>query len=198
VLTIALSALVSFGSVQGMRLTFFAAELDARVAETPWLNSLTVNPEAFAAAQRAHLAATRSALVSMRWPRVIVLFLLSSAAGVVLATALRLRWPSGIPRVVATTLLGRAALVAAIIRTLDGAQDLVIARAGAAAYEKTLADNHIAGAEFGASLLLFSIFSIINTIAVAGLFIAARNYFRSDRVLQTFALLDRAPPGANH
>ncbi|MDX2015216.1 MAG: hypothetical protein SFW67_33795 [Myxococcaceae bacterium] len=193
--TLALGVMVSFGAVQGMRLAFFADEIDSSAGETPFLNTLTPNPEAFSAAQRAQGAAMRSAIAGMRWPRVAILFGLSSAAAMVFVSALRLRWPSGVRRLGVAQLLGRSAVVAAVLRTLDGAQELVIVRASVAAYEKVLSERGVELANAGATLPLFSGASIVTTALVTALFLVASNYFRSERILQTFELLDRELPG---
>jgi hypothetical protein len=130
----------------------------------------------------------------MRWPRVAILFGLSSAAALVFVSALRLRWPSGVRRTGLASLLGRAAVVAAVLRTLDGAQDLVIVRASVEAYEKVLLEKGVALANAGATMPLFSGASIVTTALITGLFLLAANYFRSERILQTFELLDRNVP----
>jgi hypothetical protein len=192
--TLTLGVMVSFGAIQGMRLAFFAEELESSAGETPLLNKLTPNPEAFSAAQRAQGAAMRSAITGMRWPRVAILFGLSSAAALVFVSALRLRWPSGVRRTGLASLLGRAAVVAAVLRTLDGAQDLVIVRASVEAYEKVLLEKGVALANAGATMPLFSGASIVTTALITGLFLLAANYFRSERILQTFELLDRNVP----
>ncbi|MCU0696438.1 MAG: hypothetical protein MUC96_07910 [Myxococcaceae bacterium] len=192
--TLALGVMVSFGAVQGMRLAFFADEIDSSAGETPFLNKLTPNPEAFSAAQRAQGAAMRSAIAGMRWPRVAILFGLSSAAAMVFVSALRLRWPSGVRRLGVAQLLGRSAVVAAVLRTLDGAQELVIVRASVAAYEKELASRGVELANAGATMPIFSGASVVTTALVTGLFLVASNYFRSERILQTFELLDRELP----
>jgi hypothetical protein len=189
--TLTLGVLVSFGAVQGMRMAVFADELDSSAGETPFLNTLTPNPEAFSAAQRAQGAAMRSTISGMRWPRAGILFGLSAAAAMVFVSALRLRWPSGVRRHGVAQLLGRSAVVAAVLRTLDGAQELVIVRASVAAYEKVLVDRSVELANAGATMTLFSGASVVTTALVTSLFLLAANYFRSERILQTFELLDR-------
>jgi hypothetical protein len=189
--TLALGALVSFGAVQGLRLAFFADELDSSAGETPFLNRLTPNPEAFSAAQRAQGVAMRSALTGMRWPRIVILFGLSSAAAMVFVSAMRLRWPGGVRRMGVALLLGRAAVVTAVLRTLDGAQELVVVRASVAAYERALVERSVELANAGATMTLFSGASVVTTAVVTGLFLLASSYFRSERVLQTLELLDR-------
>jgi hypothetical protein len=184
--TLTLGVLVSFGAVQGMRMAVFADELDSSAGETPFLNTLTPNPEAFSAAQRAQGAAMRSAISGMRWPRAGILFGLSAAAAMVFVSALRLRWPSGVRRHGVAQLLGRSAVVAAVLRTLD-----VIVRASVAAYEKVLVDRSVELANAGATMTLFSGASVVTTALVTSLFLLAANYFRSERILQTFELLDR-------
>jgi hypothetical protein len=192
--TIALGAIVSFGSIQGMRLAFVVDELNVSDGETPFFNKLTPNPEAYSAAQRAQGVAIRGAIEGMRWPRVAILFGLSSATALVFVAALRLRWPSGLHRAGLAMLLSRAATGAAVLRTLDGAQELVIVRAAVAGYEKALREHQVDLADSGATLTIFSFGSVVTTLVVVGLFLAASSYFKSERIQQTFLLLDRNTP----
>ncbi len=144
-------------------------------------------------ALRAQLRATLATVEGMRWPRIAVLVLLSSAAGMVFVAALRLRWPRGEPRLGVSALLSRAALGAAVLRTLDGAQDLIISRAAAAAFEKVLRAQQPELAQAN-SVVMASVASVGTTVVVAGLFIALANYFQSERIQQTFQLIDRNTP----
>lgn len=192
--TLTLGAMVSCGSVQGMRLAFVADEMDVSAGETPLLNKLTPNPVAYAAAQRAQGIAIRNSIEGMRWPRAAILFVLSGAAALVFVSALRLRWPSGVQRVGLAKLLSNAAMVAAVLRTLDGAQDLVIVRAAVAAYEKALLEHHVDPGEAGATMAVFSGASVLTTVVVTALFVVASNYFKSERIVQTFELIDRNAP----
>ncbi len=192
--TVALGAIVSFGSIQGMRLAFVAEEMDVSAGETPFFNKLTPNPEAYAAAQRAQGIAIRNSIESMRWPRIAVLFGLSAATALVFVSALRLRWPSGIQRSGLALLLSRAAVGAAVFRTLDGAQELVMVRAAVSAYEKALKEHHVDLGEAEATMTIFSAGSVMTTMVVIGLFLLASNYFRSERIQQTFELIDRNTP----
>jgi len=81
-----------------------------------------------------------------------------------------------------------------VVRTIDGAQELVIVRAAVAAYEKALTERQVDLSEAGATMAVFSGASVVTTVAVTGLLIAASNYFRSERVAQTFELIDRNTP----
>jgi hypothetical protein len=189
--TFTLGAMVSCGSVQGMRLAFSAEAIDVSAGETPYFNTFTPDPVAFAAAQRAQGVAIRNSIESMRWSRAAILFVLSGVAAVVFVSALRLRWPSGIQRVAVARLLSNAARVAAVVRTLDGAQELVIVRNAVAAYEKTLNEYHVNFADGGATMAVFSAASVVTTVLLTGFFIVASNYFASDRIIQTFELMDR-------
>lgn len=192
--TLALGAIVSFGGLQGIGRALTVAEMDVSAGETPFLNKLTPNPEAFAAAQRAQAVAFRNSVENMRWPRVAVLFGLSAAASLVFVSALRLRWPSGVQRSNLAKLVSRAAIAAAVLRTLDGAQELVIVRAVANAWDKTLAQHQVEAADAGVTTGVLSAASVGTTVVVTGLFVLAANYFRSERIQQTFVLLDRNTP----
>lgn len=187
--TLTLAAMVSFASVSNLQLTFEVENIDLAAGETPMLTKLTPNPEAYAKAQRAQGAAFRNTIEAMRWPRVVVLFLLSSASAMVLIATIRLRWPGGMPRLAVLQLLSRASLGSAVLRVLDGAQQLVIVQASADAYERTLTEQHV---DVPSSLnFLFSAGSVVMTVVVTGLFVAASSYFRSERLQQTIALVDR-------
>src|SRR5438067_200617 len=69
-----------------------------------------------------------NAISSMRVIRGLVSGLLALASSLVVVAAIRIVRPFGLPRTSAATLLGRAALTAAILKTLSGAQDTVIAQ----------------------------------------------------------------------
>jgi len=189
--TLALGAIVSFGAVNNLRLAISIEEFDVSLAESPTLNKLTPNPVAWGVAQRAQAVAFRNAIEGMRWPRVLVLLALSSTAAAVFVSALRLRWPAGIVRARLALFLSRAALVAAVTRTLDGAQELVIVRAAARAFEKSLLEQQVDPQLAGPSLEVFTGASIVTTVAVVALFVVVSNYFRSERIQQTFELIDR-------
>lgn len=189
--TLALGAIVSFGAVNNLRLAISIEDFDVSLAESPTLNKLTPNPAAWGVAQRAQAVAYRNAIEGMRWPRAIILLGLSSAAAAVFVSALRLRWPAGVVRARLTLFLSRAALVAAIARTLDGAQELVIVRAAARAFEKSLIEQNVDAQLAGPSLEAFTGVSLVTTIAVTALFVTVSSYFKSERIQQTFALIDR-------
>lgn len=192
--TLAVGAIVSFGAVSNLRLALSAEALDITAAETPLLNGLTPNPEAYARAQRAQGAALRNTIEAMRWPRIGVLFVLAAASAMVFVSAMRLRWPAGTTRAGVTVLMARAALVTGIVRVLEGAQDLVIVQAAVTAYERVLIEQHVELPGGPSMKTLFSVGSVVTTLAVTALFLAASRYFQSARVQQTFALVDRNTP----
>jgi hypothetical protein len=188
---LALGAMVSFGAVSNLMMTFSIEEFDVSRSETPALNKLTPNPVAWGVAQRAQGAAYRSAVEQMRWPRALVLFGLAGAAALVFISALRLRWPAGVGRTKLSLLLSRSAIASAVFRTLEGAQELVIVRSAAAAFERSLIEQKVDPALAGPSLQVFTGASVLTTAAVTALFLGAASYFKSERIQQTFELIDR-------
>lgn len=131
----------------------------------------------------------QSAVHSMLPWRIGTEALLALGAGAVFFLALRLRVATE-ERGEAAELVGRAALAAAIVRTIDGAQNLVIARSIAehtsAAMAKGDAESR-AVATFAVSGI--SVLSVAWSLVVVGLFMGLSTYFRSKRLRD---VLDRA------
>jgi hypothetical protein len=116
--------------------------------------------------------------------------LLALGAGAVFFLALRLRAATE-GRGETAELVGRAALAAAILRTIDGAQNLVIARTIAehtsAAMAKGDAESRTV-ATFAVSGI--TVLSVAWSLVVVGLFMGVSTYFRSKQLRE---VLDRAP-----
>ena len=88
-------------------------------------------------------------------------------------------------------LLGGASIAAAILRTIDGAQELVINRNGAEASGQALIAAQIADAEVQANMAVTVIsgISIVWTAAIVGVLVILGQYFRSPRMAE---LIDRS------
>jgi hypothetical protein len=87
-------------------------------------------------------------------------------------------------------LLGRAALVAAVLRTVEGAQTAVVwRRLGPELVQRTPGAEQLQEA----APVAFAIAAMLFTAAVAGTFLLLAQYFRSERVR---ALVAAQEPGA--
>ncbi|MEW6430478.1 MAG: hypothetical protein AB1730_03120 [Myxococcota bacterium] len=186
---ITVGALVSFSAAQGVGLVAMASsstgDTDVKLGAMAGLNPFGQQyAEAQEAAAKASRRATFSAIEAMGASRVVILLGLSASASMVFLGALFIRWSLKAPRAAIARLLGAAAFGAAVFRTLDGAQELVIARRAAEATLKVLVAANVpdaAGAS-GVALGLLSFVSVAWTTLVVGLFLLLGTYFRSDRV----------------
>lgn len=147
-------------------------------------------------ARNASIAAFESrknTLETMGLWRSLILMALAGTASLMFLASLRLRWPDGFPRSASARLIGGAAFAAALFRTLDGAQSLVLTRREAAAALK--AYEH--APDFSAAEILAplpTVLSIGITCAVVGGFLVIGHYFRSERVRDIFVTLDGHEP----
>jgi hypothetical protein len=140
------------------------------------------------AALKAQEQATLGAIESMAGPRVAVASLLAAAAMLVFLTAAQIRWSTERAHVRLARRLGVLGLVAAALRTLDGAQQLVIVRHAAEAHGKVLLESKLPDAEAtaAATRMLISVASVGWTIVVVGVFFVVSSYFRSANVQAGF------------
>ena len=140
------------------------------------------------AALKAQERATLSAMESMATTRALVLGFLAASAMVVFLTSLQIRWSVEFPPARLAKRLGGAALASAVLRTLDGAQQLVIVRRAAEANGRALVVSGVADAEaLGAvTRALVSIVSVGWTALIVAVFVVLGTYFRSTKVLTTF------------
>lgn len=187
-----LSALTGMmAGVEAMGLTHFSEYREAHL-EPRRSTLLGTDP---VMAQRM-LEAQFSALEPMREPRSVVLGGLAVACAFAFVASGRLLRPAGMPRDGMRRLLGGAAITAALLRTIDGAQWTVVARRmgaamgenpgllpefqdpAAAAQLKSLAPGLLAGS------------SIVQTAVVAGAFAILGQYFRSQGVRDAITAQD--------
>jgi hypothetical protein len=190
---VTVGALVSFSAAQGMSLAIMAPDLsrddDAKLDRLPGLVPYAnVQEEALKASRRAHLGAVEA----MGGSRVVILLGLSASASIVFLSALFLRWSTQAPKPAIARRLGWAAVAAAIFRTLDGAQELVITRRSADAGLKVLVEKNVPDVAntAGYAVGVLSALTIGWTALVVALFVALWSYFRSDKVR---TLLEAAP-----
>lgn len=182
-----LAALVGFGSAQEVSVLFRLSEAtqEAQKAQAEIIKSLG-EPELIEKV----LGAQLSALEGLRDSRLLILLGLSTFCALGFVAALRLLRPGGLQREGVRSLLSRAALAAAALRTLDGAQlASVMRKAAGAAVEQLSASSpesrpwELVSLAVGASIGL--------TALMAGGFAAVAIYFRSEKVKQIVALADR-------
>jgi hypothetical protein len=138
------------------------------------------------------------ALEQMREPRMVVLFALALACSLSFVASTRLLRPAGLPREGVRKILVWALVVAAVLRTIDGAQATVVVRSAAEVLRRgmTLPDTlsgasaeEVRGLVGPATLLL----AIVQTIVMVGPFLLLSQYFRSPRVKEWAAHADAQP-----
>jgi hypothetical protein len=140
------------------------------------------------------LRAQFSALEPMRELRTLLLGTLAVVCAFVFVAAGRMLRPGGLPREGMRRLLGGAAIVAAILRTIEGAQWMVVVdHMGAALVKGPFPEWQDPTSielikRFGPSIL--SAGYIAMTAFVAGAFIILGQYFRSERVRQVVTAQD--------
>jgi hypothetical protein len=127
------------------------------------------------------------ALHPMRGPRSFVLLALSMATGFAFVGSLRLLRPAGFSREAARRLTSSSALAAALLRTVDGAQQAVVAQKTG----KYLADVVVAAAKPADAAAAEALrqaapswtvgWTIFLTFLVAGCFAGVWQYLRSNR-----------------
>lgn len=182
---VTVGALVSFSAAQGVGMVAMASasSSDGDVKLGP-LAAITPYAKEQEAAAKASRRASFNAIESMGASRVVILLGLSATASMVFLGALFIRWSLNAPRAAIARMLGAAAFGAALFRTLDGAQELVIARRAAEATLKALVAANVPDAAEGSGLALglLSFVSVAWTAFVVGLFLLLGTYFRSDRV----------------
>lgn len=189
---VTVGALVSFGAARdvSMVLTINSpAPVEGSEAALPGLG---LSPQAQRAVWLAMVSGLRGAVASMTGSRVVIAMLLSSAASLVFVLALRLRWTTMGVRTPLAVLLGRVAVAAAVLRTLDGAQQLAIARTTAEEVSKALQREAVPEAQAVGELVVaaYSAVSIGWTVAVVALFLGLGRYVASDRAREAFARAD--------
>jgi hypothetical protein len=135
------------------------------------------------------------ALEQMREPRMVLLFALAMACSLSFVASTRLLRPAGLPREAVRRILVWALVVAAALRTIDGAQATVVARSTAEVLRRGLAipeGMSGAAAEQVRSLVAPAAFlvAILQTALVVGPFLLLSQYFRSSRVKEWVAHAD--------
>jgi hypothetical protein len=136
------------------------------------------------------------ALEGMRDVRLLTLVLLSIACALAFVGSTRILRPFGLPREGVRKLLVGSALAAALLRTLDGAQLLVVARKESAFLGTALAalkqyQPYPSLASWVSAFLPLA--AAAQTALVAGAFVLVSQYFRSEKVRKIVAFKDAHP-----
>ena len=134
----------------------------------------------------------QSALSAMMPWRAITSALLAAAAGLVFIMAMRMRVsPEG--RAGAAFWLGRAALASAVMRSIDGAENLVIVRTMMDQVSKAIVVEGVAEAAAAGAVgsVLGSVMTGGWTLVMVAAFVTLGNYFRSESLRTA---LERAEP----
>ena len=145
------------------------------------------------------LHAQLSALEPMQESRSLVLGALAVTCAFAFVAAARMLRPAGLPREGMRQLLGGAAILAAILRVIDGAQWLVVVnRANAAIAQEILPKLEqlkTPAAEFLRQFFthlpnLLPALTLAHTFFIAGAFVVIGRYFHSDRVREAVTAQD--------
>jgi hypothetical protein len=179
-----LSGLVGLLSLnEAAGLANFSALKESPVITPPWADERLME---------AVFQAQLKSLEAMREARAFTLLGQTIACAVVFGAALRLLRPLGLSRERVRQMLGGSALLAAIFRTIDGAQFTVVMRKVAIAVDESGLGPASAGAEAFPNLMrtMATGFAAAQTLLVAGGFLMLALYFRSEKVKQLIATLE--------
>jgi hypothetical protein len=190
-LAIGLGGVVSFSSARGVALCLTAA---SEVGELSFgrLRDYIPHAEEQERAAKEQDRVMRRTVESLGLWRLLPLLLLSSAASFVFVAALRIRWGAEGPKASTSAMLANSAMVSAVMRTIDGAQELNITRRATAANMETLINSHVPGVDVQAPYLLFlqaGITVVLTALSVAG-FLFLSQYFRSPELQESLGLDD--------
>ncbi|MDQ3265380.1 MAG: hypothetical protein M3Y59_17270 [Myxococcota bacterium] len=188
-IALVVTGLISFWGLAEAMSVFNPVPLEQPLPQT---DAPLVDPQLVQAMLRAQLDAG----AGMRGPRGAVLMFLSFICGLASVSALRLLYPAGLPREGMRTITGGTLLVAGILRTIDGAMQLVITQRTAAALKKELEAGRAGslGLEGQADLLpsVMMAGSLGMTVFMVGTLIGAAQYLRSARAKEIVRAVDAA------
>ena len=152
----------------------------------------TTDAEAFKALSAGH----RGALVQLKPWRVVTLVGLAGAGGIIYFLGMRLRMRARNAQRTAIW-LSRAMVGAAVLRMLDGAQLLVIARDSADNVARVALEQPELGAKMMFTPLYYRLALMGGTALMSGLmvtaFVALSSYFRSERLRASLERLESVP-----
>lgn len=189
-LTLVVSGCVSYGSAHDLGRVLAPADPEA-VVELSGPMAQLLPPEVL----RAVVRAETQQLESIKGFRLAVLMLLSTAATVVFLSAFRLLRPAGVPRQGARQILSLGLLLAAIARTVEGAQAASVAQRMAQAMLRAGGALKLPWAEEADSAVITMVASSAAfSLCVVGGLLALRSHFESAAVKQQLEKLDRELP----
>jgi hypothetical protein len=143
----------------------------------------------------------RASLFGMRESRMVVLGLLSMSCMLAFVFILRLWRPFGVPRHIVLRVVSVVLLGCALLRTVDGAQQAVMARRMGAALATEIVKEPPQGMEpevarsMGPMMPALAVGAYVAwTLLIAGCFAALAQYFRSQRAQKVFTVGDPAGP----
>jgi hypothetical protein len=191
-IVLALGAVVGFQAAAGVG---HAVEVDTLREQTPPFNAFELPGVDKKAAEQAaiafHLAFVHG-IEAMRVPYGVVAFFLAMACALVFVSGIRLLRPSGVARDAVRQLLGTTALVAAVLRTINGAQEAAIFRKAGGAIQKELSGSPALGPLPDGTMAWFYALAMAGlTFVVAGALLAMSMYFRSNSVRDRLLALDK-------
>jgi len=185
-LCLVLSGLLSLRSVQEAVAIPRLAEFRDQVAldTQPMFGSPEVT--------RAMLDARIQAVQPMRSSRMLILFVMALSSSICFVGALRYLRPAGLPRPRIAGLIARGAVVTAILRTLDGAQEAVIASqtarsAGPALMKLVKADEAWAQSVLPSLPSLVVGASAVLTVVFAGAYLLFYQYYSARKATPAIA-----------
>ncbi|HET9036397.1 MAG TPA: hypothetical protein VFN45_09340 [Myxococcaceae bacterium] len=149
----------------------------------------TPTADLFAKLAEAHARASQPD----RHARAALLVVLAISMFFTFVSAGRVLRPAGLPREGIRRLLCGAALVSAILRTVDGAADAAFALRFARLATQVLPPGQRVPSDSGLAPTLTLGTSVLQTVLVAGALAIVAQYFRSARVKAWAALQDEAP-----
>jgi hypothetical protein len=187
VLSLILAGMTGMASLtEASRLTQFSEYKEAMLANAGRFGDRESNEHM--------LRAQFSALEPMREPRIFLLATLAVVCAFVFVAAARMLRPGGMPREGMRRLLGGAAILAALLRTIEGAQWMVVVDHMSSALVKgpfpSWQDPTTIELiqRFAPTLLAAGYIGM--TAVIAGGFILLGQYFRSERVRQVVTAQD--------
>jgi hypothetical protein len=190
---------VLVGSLSGLRASseLFTLRHLSEVELTPMSTNWPMTPELSVKAGEV----VRASLFGMRSSRMAVLGLLSMTCTVAFITGIRLWKPLGLPR---AGLLGPASwilLVCALLRVVDGAQQMVTARRVGTVLAEGFSRTPPEGVDPEMAAALAKMMPHVTmgvdgllTLFVAGTFVILSQYFRSPRARELFTAGDPVGP----
>lgn len=181
---------VAFSSAFDVQTALSLDEPPAMEGKEAGFPGLGLSPLAQRQVWLASVSGEKSALQAMLPWRLATSALLALSAGLVFFLAMRLRVSPEVRATIALH-LSRASLAAAVLRSIDGAENLVVARTIADETGKVFVREGLSAADVSMMTAGFSLASGMWTLMMVAGFVTLGNYFRSE-TLRT--ALGRAEP----